>query len=128
MKSTLATLVGALALATLLPAFAEQKYVGQFDTKDEFLDLSLVIPDEGREGTGRLRIETWSCNLALDSPSPEAVADATRYPIIKADAGLCAVLEKGYVLVWQVGKNLQIQVFDRYKKDRFGTRLNLVPK
>lgn len=126
MKSTLATLAGALALATLLPAFAEQKFVGHFETEDELLDLILVIPDEGREGKGRLRIDTWSCNLELGSPS--RIADAIRYPITKADAGYCAALDKGYVLGWPVGNDLQVQVFSRNKKDRFGARLTLVRK
>lgn len=125
MRRIAATLVGAISLATLSLAWADDSYQGVLNDNGQPLAVALSINSSVQEGdlAGRIRFnEPWVCGLSLVFVGADA-ANAASYVFRGAAAGRCTALAAGSLKARSDDDGVMVQLFDSANKLRYSVKL-----
>lgn len=126
MRRIAATLVGAISLATLSLAWADDSYQGVLNDNGRPFPVSLSIKPSVQEGdlAGRIRFsEPWACGLSLVFVGADAARTAS-YVFRGAAAGRCTTLVAGSLKARPDKEGVVIQLFDSANKLRYSGTLD----
>ncbi|MGX1185151.1 hypothetical protein AB7M29_002830 [Pseudomonas sp. F-14 TE3623] len=119
MRHITSIFAGAMLLASILPASADEKFAGTISDGNDDIPVALTITATKQPGSaaGQIRFEDqWKCGFALQFSKNRDKVDV--YSLQGAGSGRCIALASGYLHRGAgADGSTVIQLFDRTHKD-----------